>query len=143
METLAQLLKEILIVTKEENHVGPIPIKISKKGNWEPMEKEIREKFETVALRQLFIIRSIEVLHDDDDDRGGFSRITANVLDANNVIDYVEILESKVDGGAVKILSSALNKAISMLDDYNNMYGDVMPKTQQISDLDETLKQYQ
>ena len=39
-----------------------------------------------------------------------------------------------------QILSSALNKAITMLDDYNNMYGDVMPKTQEISDLDEILK---
>jgi hypothetical protein len=38
------------------------------------------------------------------------------------------------------VLLGALNRAIIMLDDYNNMFGDKMDKTLEISGLDEILK---
>ena len=143
MEGLKQLLADILSATKAEYHTGPVPIKISKKGNWEPEQKEIQEAFEKIAFDEGFIMRNFNVMHDDDDDQGGFTRITANCLDVDTIQDYIVKLEKIQTPEAVNILSSTLNKAIAMLDDYNNMFGDTMPKTQQISDLDEILKQYQ
>lgn len=140
LEKLAQLLREILSATKAEHETGPIPIKISKKGNWEPVEKALQDEFERVAFDEGFIMRNFSVLHDDDDDQGGFTRITANCLDADTILDYITKLEGRNTPESHNRLASALNKAIKLLDNYNNMYGDTMNKTTEISELDEILK---
>ena len=133
------MICNILECYKEEYHTGPMPIKISLAGNHEPEQKEIQDVLEKEAFDCGFIIRDINILHDDDAGKG-FTRVTANVLDSDTLLDYIRELENKSTTMSKQILSSALNKAITMLDDYNNMYGDVMPKTQEISDLDEILK---
>jgi hypothetical protein len=140
MEGLSQLLSDILSATKAEYHTGPVPIKISKKGNWEPMQKEIQEALEKVAFDEGFIMRNLNILHDDDDDSGGFTRITANCLDADTIQDYIVQLEGRNTPESHNRLASALNKAIKLLDNYNNMYGDTMNKTIEIIELDEILK---
>ena len=139
MDNLNQLLTDILLATKAEHQTGPVPIKISKKGNWEPEAKKIEDEFDHIAFQEGFVMRNFSVLHDDDDDQGGFTRITCNCLDMDTLFDYISNLEKKVDKPN-EVLKSALNKAITMLDDYNNMFGDQVNKTQEITDLDEILK---
>lgn len=134
-----EMIAIILKAYKDEYHTGPMPIKISLAGNHEPEQKEIQKVLKKEAFDSGFIIRDINVLHDDDDDRSGFTRVTANVIDNDTLLDYIIQLENKIERPN-EVLKGALNKAITMLDDYNNMYGDVMPKGEQISDLDEILK---
>ena len=72
-------------------------------------------------------------------DGESFTRVVAECYDSDRVMDHIRSLEGKV-AKPNEVLKSALNKAITMLDDYNNMYGYEMPKTEQISELDEILK---
>lgn len=133
LTTLAQPIFESI---KSEHNTEPTRVKFSLTGNHEPVEAEIQKSLEESSFNEGLILRDLFILYDDD----GFTRITANVLDSDTMLDYIKQLENKQTPESKQILQSALNKAITMLDDYNNMYGDVMPKTQEISDLDEILK---
>lgn len=128
-----------------ENHTllntpGRIKDKFSLKGNYEPTESLIIKKVKEVGYDYGFITESVSVIYDDD----GFSRVFIETFNAGFVMEHIRGLEKKLlVQNNPQVLLGALNKAISMLDNYNNMYGDKMPKTEEISDLDEILKLYQ
>ena len=138
MKNLKNLIEPLFESLKAEYLLGRQTIKVSLSGNHEPIELEIVEEIEEMGFDCGFVMDGVSVIYDDD----GFSRILIHCYDADRIMDHIKSLETKADNTAVSYLCSALNKAITMLDGYNNMYGDEMPKTQEISELDEILKAY-
>lgn len=120
---------------KAEYLLGRQTIKVSLSGNHEPSELEIVKEVEEIGFDCGFRMDGVSLIYDDD----GFTRVFIHCYDADRIMDHIKSLEGQVERPN-QVLKSALNKAITMLEDYNNMYGDLTPKTQEINDLDEILK---
>jgi hypothetical protein len=119
---------------------GKIKDKFALNGNQEPIEDEIIKNVKDIGFDYGFVTESVSVIYDDD----GFSRVLIETFNASFIMDHIKDLEKKLlVQNNPQVLLGALNKAICMLDDYNNMYGDEMPKTEEISDLDEILRLHQ
>jgi len=136
-------IRALLKKAKEDYTVGLIELKISVSGNYEPIQDEIYKFIDEAAFDENLVLspdNGVNVLYDDD----GFTRIFIKVYDTDRLFDYIKELEKRVQVREnPQVLLSTLNKAITMLEDYNNMYGDKHNKTQEINDLDEILKLHQ
>jgi hypothetical protein len=133
MKNLKPVIEPLLKKFKEEKIVGLIKFKFSMPGNQEPIEFEIEREINRIAFRQGFIINKVYVMYDGD----CFSKVFIYCYDIETIFEHLQILESAKSND---VLLGALNRAIIMLDDYNNMFGDKMDKTLEISGLDIVLK---
>lgn len=124
MKNLKRIIGPFFDGFREEKTTGKISFKISMTGNQEPIEDEISSELKNIAFEEGFIITRVSAIHDDD----GFTQIFIDCYNAYYVMDHIGNLEK------------ALNKAIIMLDDYNNMYGDKTNKSKEIIELDKALK---
>jgi len=138
MNDIKELIDTMLKNFKSQHNIGLQEFKISKRGNLEIREKIVKNIINESSKKYNCIIDDISIIYDDDD----FTRIFISFYDSNTLIEYIKTLEKQEKHPNIEIIKSALNKAITMLDDYNNMYGDQMPKTKEISDLDEVLKRF-
>ncbi len=133
MKNLKPVIEPLLKKFKEEKIVGLIEFKFSMPGNQEPVEFEIEREINKIAIKQRFIVNKVSVIYNGET----FSKVFVDCYDVETILEHLQILESAKSND---VLLGALNRAIIMLDDYNNMFGDKMDKTQEISDLDEILK---
>jgi|TARA_R110000787_G_scaffold90130_1_gene190593 hypothetical protein len=136
MKKIDKAVRPLFKQFTKENIIGKIKFKFAMGGNLEPIEPEIIKCVKDIGFKEEFIVQKVSVIHDDDN----FSRVFIECYDANNIMLSLENLEKReLVQSNPEVLKSALNKAIMMLEDYNNMYGDQINKTDEINDLDEIL----
>ena len=136
MKKIDKAVRPLFKQFTKENIIGKIKFKFAMGGNLEPIEPEIIQCVKDIGFKEEFIVQKVSVIHDDDN----FSRVFIECYDANNIMLSLENLEKReLVQSNPEVLKSALNKAIMMLEDYNNMYGDQINKTDEINDLDEIL----
>ena len=136
MKKIDKAVRPLFKQFTKENIIGKIKFKFAMGGNLEPIEPEIIKCVKDIGFKEEFIVQKVSVIHDDDN----CSRGVSEWYDANNIMLSLENLEKReLVQSNPEVLKSALNKAIMMLEDYNNMYGDQINKTDEINDLDEIL----
>lgn len=137
MKDIRMIVEPLFKQEKKESIIGLIKLKFSMSGNQEPVEFEIEKIINEVAQKIGFRINQVSVLYDSD----GFSRIFIQCYDNDTFMNHIKNLEKKaiIDKRPNSLLI-ALNKAIRLLDNYNNMHGDTINTTTEITSLDEILK---
>lgn len=136
LDGLNGLMSKLIAQATKENEEGAHTFKVRVSGNWEPIDNEVKESMVTLFSGSSMMLSDLFVIFN-----GEFTIIEIRSYDVRNILSYVKGLEEKVDAlDSPNFAIKTINKAISLLDDYNNMFGDKMNKTKEITQLDEALK---
>ena len=137
-ERFIEVLSKMLQISKLERNEMTLSFKIQLPGNVEMFDKEFKEMTSFQVHKHNFILKKFFIIYDED----GFTTIMVDVLSAQLVEDYITELEKKIKlRDTPKMYLSALNKAIVLLEHFNNKYGEgIDNRTEEINELDNILK---
>ncbi len=153
-DKISQLVND-LIKEYEENPLktpeDSMQLIIALPGNWEPQSKLINDIIDLLlsSINGSLVTHPF-IIHDNDDDLEGtgWTNLSFSFILNKNITEYLTGVTKKIKNftfvlGKNQSLANALNKAIIICDNYNNMFGDQngWNKTEQIQELDRILKQ--
>lgn len=133
-----EVLSKMLQISKLERNEMILSFKIQLPGNVEMFDKEFEELTSSQVHKRNFILKKFFIIYDED----GFTNIMIEVLSPELIEEYVLELEKKIKlRDTPKMYLSALNKAIVLLEHFNNKYGEgIDNRTTEINELDNILK---
>ena len=114
-------------------------------GNQEPLQPDFQAQARECMRALNFIYDSVECYHDDDGYEGrgaGFTKVIVKCYDKATIVDYINYLHKReqVRTNPQQMLN-AFNKAITIADNFNNMFGEgKWDKTKELNEIDEVFQ---
>jgi hypothetical protein len=137
LDGLKHLMSKLIAQATKENEEGPHTFKVRVNGNWEPIDNDVKESMMALFSGSSMMLSDLFVIFN-----GEYTIIELRSYDVRHILSYVKSLEGKI--GDIKTNDFAiksLNTAISLLDDFNNNFGEgKWNKTEEITKLDEAIK---
>ena len=107
------------------------------KGNLEPFEQDIEDELSSMFILNKTTILSLTTLEDE-----GRTRMTLKFMETKHIGKHIDMLNEKLRiRQTPKQYLPALNKAIMIAEQFNNLFGEgIHNKTAEINELDEILQ---
>ena len=137
IDNFEKSIKELFLIAKKDSEANTHTFKISLSGNVEMFENELKEQSINVACKLGFIVKHFSVFADD-----SWTSVKIELVCINYIDKYISELEKKIKlRDTPKMYLNALNKAIMLLENFNNKYGEgIDNRSAEITELEEILK---
>ncbi len=126
---------KMLSVIKNDNNRGVVKLKVTIPGNKEMFSIEIEDDIKLACSEIGFHLQSCFVFNDE-----SWTDVKIEVIDLKYLSSYIDTLNKKLQvRDTPRMYINAMNKAIMMLENFNNMHGNDKT-TREINELDNILK---
>ena len=135
LKEVKETFVKMLSVIKNDNNREVVRLKVTIPGNKEMFSLEISENVQEACSELGFHLQSCFVFSDE-----SWTDVKIEVIDLKHLSSYIDTLNKKLQvRDTPRMYINAMNKAIMMLENFNNMHGNDKT-TREINELDDILK---